>query len=213
VTTEEQVARKKGGAGEKSDAEELEASQEAAQQAEVEQEPADELTELRERLEQAEAEAAEYLDGWQRARAEFANYKKRQEVERSRMVALANGELLRKMLPLVDDFERARETLPVNLSRLTWCEGFFLMRLKLDGILESEGVKPIEAVGQPFDPVYHEAVSYEEAPGHEEGEVVGEIQRGYMLGDRVLRPSLVRVAKAPFAKPKEETNEESESEE
>jgi molecular chaperone GrpE len=201
------VAKKKTGTGAKSVAEEPRTSGD-----EAEGQPEDELEDVRKRLEEAEAQAAEYLDGWQRARAEFANFKKRQEADRSRMIALANSDLLTKLLPLVDDFERARQTLPDNMSRLTWCDGFFLMSLKLDAILESEGVRPIEAVGEPFDPTYHEAISYEEAPGHEEGEVLAEIQHGYMLGDRVLRPAVVRVAKAPSGEAKV-GNEESESEE
>ena len=205
------MAKKRSRAKKKTEAEEPRAADEDQIDA-AKQELGDEPADLRSQLEEAEAQAAEYLDGWQRAQAEFANYKKRREADRGQMIAMASAELLRKMLPLVDDFERARETLPGNLSRLTWCEGFFLMNIKLDAILESEGVKAIEATGQAFDPAYHEAVSYEESPGHEEGEVVGEIQRGYMLGDRVLRPALVRVAKAYSAKP-EVGNESSENEE
>jgi molecular chaperone GrpE len=205
------VGKKKSSARAKSEVEEWQ----AAGDEDVEmpgQEPGDELAELRRHLEEAEAQAAEYLDGWQRAQAEFANYKKRQEADRGQMIAMASAELLRKLLPLVDDFERARETLPDNLGRLTWCEGFFLMRIKLDAILESEGVTAIEALGQPFDPVYHEAISYEEAPGYEEGQVIAEVQRGYMLGERVLRPAVVKVAKASSA-PSDAGNESSESEE
>ncbi len=205
------MGKKKSSARAKSEVEEWQ----AAGDEDVEmpgQEPGDELAELRRHLEEAEAQAAEYLDGWQRAQAEFANYKKRQEADRGQMIAMASAELLRKLLPLVDDFERARETLPDNLGRLTWCEGFFLMRIKLDAILESEGVTAIEALGQPFDPVYHEAISYEEAPGYEEGQVIAEVQRGYMLGERVLRPAVVKVAKASSA-PSDAGNESSESEE
>lgn len=156
-----------------------------------------ELGRLQEELERANAQASEYLDGWQRAQAEFSNYKKRQEAERAQMMALANATLLRRLLPVVDDFERALETLPANLNQLTWCEGVLLIRHKLGGVLESEGVKPIETDGQAFDPRYHEAVTYEEAPGFVEGQIIGEVQRGYTLGERVLRPALVRVAKAP----------------
>lgn len=156
----------------------------------------DEIEELREALAQAEAQAAEYLDGWQRAQAEFSNYKKRQEAERAQMMAFAGMGVLHKLLPAVDDFERALATLPDDLRHLTWCEGLFLIKQKLDGVLESEGVTPIESEGQMFDPRYHEAVTYEEASGYEEGQIIGEVQRGYMLGERVLRPAVVRVAKA-----------------
>jgi molecular chaperone GrpE len=168
----------------------------------------EDLERLQEELEKANAQASEYLDGWQRAQAEFSNYKKRQEAERAQVMALANAALLRKLLPVVDDFERALETLPANLSQLTWCEGVLLIRHKLGSILESEGVKPIEADGQAFDPRYHEAVTYEEAPGYAEGQIIGEVQRGYVLGERVLRPALVRVARAPAVAEPESPGEE-----
>lgn len=158
-----------------------------------------ELEQLQKELEQAKAQAAEYLDGWQRAQAEFSNYKKRQEAERAQMVQLASMGLLRKLLPVTDDFERAIATLPDNLSRLSWCEGILLIKHKLDAILESEGVKPIETAGKSFDPLYHEAVTYEETAGYADGQIISEVQRGYMMGERVLRPALVRVAKAPAA--------------
>jgi molecular chaperone GrpE len=156
---------------------------------------------LKERLARAEAQAAEYLDGWQRTQAEFSNYKKRQEAERIQMMTLANVNLLRKLLPIADDFERAMASLPSNLSQLTWCEGIALIKTKLDLLLDSEGVKPIEAAGKPFDPRVHEAVTHEETTAHEDGHIIGEVQRGYTLGERVLRPALVRVAKAPTPQP------------
>ena len=120
------------------------------------------------------------------------------------MMSLASVALLRKLLPVVDDFDRAMTTLPTNLSQLTWCEGISLIKCKLDAVLESEGVKPIESEGQTFDPRYHEAVTYEEVSGYEDGQVISEVQRGYMLGERVLRPALVRVAKVSVDQPKEE---------
>lgn len=182
-----------------------ERKEEQLEQAEVEEvkveaeKKDEELERLQKELEQAKAQAAEYLDGWQRAQAEFSNYKKRQEAERAQMAQFASMGLLRKLLPVVDDFERAIATLPDNLSRLSWCEGILLIKHKLDAILESEGVKPIETAGKSFDPLYHEAVTYEEAPGYEEGQIISEVQRGYMMGERVLRPAMVRVAKAPAA--------------
>jgi len=174
-----------------------EASTQAVEEKPVEAaEAAGELERLRNELEKAQAQAAEYLDGWQRAQAEFSNYRKRQEAERAQLIAFANAGLLRKLLPIVDDFERAFATMPDGLGRLTWCEGILLIKHKLDAILESEGVKPIVTEGQVFDPLYHEAITYEEAEGYKEGHIIGEVQRGYMLGERVLRPALVRVAKA-----------------
>jgi molecular chaperone GrpE len=162
-----------------------------------------ELAGLQEELEKAKAQAAEYLDGWQRAQAEFSNYKKRQGADRAQMIARANADLLRKLLPVVDDFERAMATLPANLSRLTWCQGVSLIKHKLDAVLDSEDVELIDTEGQVFDPCYHEAVTYEEIEGYEDGQIIGEVQRGYVLGERVLRPALVRVAKAPAPQPEE----------
>lgn len=177
---------------------------------EVEEEPEElsELEKLQKELEEAKAQAAEYLDGWQRTQAEFSNYKKRQEAERTQVRAFANANLLRKLLPIVDDFERAATTLPSDLAQLTWCEGIFMIRHKLDSVLESEGVKPIETEGESFDPRYHEAVTHEEVPGYEEGQIIGEVQRGYILDERVLRPALVRVAKAPTAQPEDKDDED-----
>ena len=176
----------------------LEEKQEKAAQ----EEQKEELTtqeKLEAELEKAQAQAAEYLDGWQRTQAEFSNYKKRQETERAQMITLANAGLLRKLLPVVDDFERALATLPSHLEQLTWSEGILIIKRKLDAIIESEGVKPIETAGQTFDPRYHEAVTHEEAPGYQEDQIIGEVQKGYTLGERILRPALVRVAKAPPA--------------
>ena len=154
-----------------------------------------ELEALRQELEKAKAQAAEYLDGWQRARAEFANYKKRHEQERTELFKLANTTLITRLLPIFDDFERAFQTLPRNLLSLTWIDGVVLIYRKLQAILEAEGLTLMEAEGQSFDPLVHEAVTYEESEEHQEGQIIGEVQRGYKLGDRVLRPALVRVAK------------------
>lgn len=159
--------------------------------------PEEELARLRQELEKVKAQAAEYLDGWQRTQAEFANYRKRQEAELQQRVQMNNAVLIARILPVLDDLERAEQTLPAGLRSLTWVDGIFLIRRKLEAILEAEGLRPIETEGKSFDPLYHEALTYEEVPGYEEGQIIGEVQRGYMLGDRVLRPALVRVARAP----------------
>jgi molecular chaperone GrpE len=153
------------------------------------------LTALRQELEEQKAKAAEYLDGWQRARAEFANYKKRIEKEQEDMVRFANGTFIIKVLPVMDDFERAFQVLPPGMMGMTWLEGIALIHRKLQMLLEQEGVTLIETEGQMFDPTLHQAVTYEESQGHEEGQIIGQVQKGYKMGDKVLRPSLVRVAK------------------
>jgi molecular chaperone GrpE len=152
------------------------------------------LEALRTELEQVQTQAAEYLDGWQRARAEFANYKKRVEAEREGLRRTSTEALLLKLLPVVDDFERAIHTLPEESPDAPWADGIKMILRKLQTVLESEDVTPIEAAGKPFDPLWHEAVMQEETEDHPDGNVIEEMQRGYRLGNRVLRPSMVKVA-------------------
>lgn len=155
----------------------------------------DELAALQQKLNEAESKAEEYLDQWKRAAADFANYRKRVEKEQDELYQYANAGLITRILTVLDDFERAFQTMPDNLAHLTWVEGIMLIDRKLRAILEQEGVQPIEAMGKPFDPLYHEAVMHEETADHEDGQVIAELQRGYRLHDRVLRPTLVKVAK------------------
>jgi molecular chaperone GrpE len=152
---------------------------------------------LQAELEQAQAQATEYLEGWQRARAEFANYKRRVEAEREDLRRASNEALLLKLLPVVDDFERALQTLPEELAEVPWVNGVKMISRKLQALLESERVTPIQAAGQPFDPLVHEAVIQEETDEYPDEHVIEEMQRGYRLGERVLRPAMVKVASNP----------------
>ena len=161
-----------------------------------------EIENLQKELEEAKQEAAEYLEQLQRSQAEFANYKKRNERERDDFVKLANAALISKLLPILDDCERALQTVPDNLRNLTWVEGIILIERRLRMTLEEEGLTEIEALGQKFDPELHHAAVREETTGHKEDEIISELQKGYKLNDRVLRPSMVRVA----AKPSEKSN-------
>jgi len=172
-----------------------ERSRQSPEQDEGSTEEVDEVTVLSRELEEQKAKASEYLDGWQRAQAEFANYKKRIEKEQEDLVKFANGAFITKLLPVMDDFERAFQTLPPNLMGITWLEGIALIQRKLQMLLEQERVTIIETEGQFFDPTLHQAVTHEESEEHEEGQIIGEVQKGYEMGDKVLRPSLVRVAK------------------
>jgi molecular chaperone GrpE len=153
------------------------------------------LEAVRAELEQVQAQAAEYLDGWQRARAEFANYKKRVDAERVESRRISNEALLLKLLPVIDDFERACQTIPEDLADGSWVDGIAMILRKLRSVLEGENVTPIEAEGQPFDPKWHEAVMQEETDDHPDGYVTEVMQKGYRLGERVLRPSMVKVAR------------------
>lgn len=150
---------------------------------------------LSQQLEQERARSAEYLDNWRRAAADFSNYRKRAEKETSEFSKFANSTLIARLLPVLDDLDRAFQTVPEDLRDLTWVDGVMLISRKLRAILEAEGLKAIEALGKPFDPNFHEAVIHEETDKADEGIVTGELQKGYMLGERVLRPTLVKVAK------------------
>jgi molecular chaperone GrpE len=156
-----------------------------------------ELARLRRELDEVRSQAAQHLDGWQRAQADFANYRKRRDAEQQRQTQLSNAQLIVKALPVLDDLERAAQTLPPEVINLPWTEGILLIKRKLEVVLETEGVRPIETTDCAFDPFYHEAVSYEESPGREDGQIIAEVCRGYTLGDQVIRPALVRVACAP----------------
>ncbi len=152
--------------------------------------------ELRTALEEERARAEEYLDQWKRARAEFANFKKRNEKEREELLKFANSVLIARLLPTLDDFERATKTIPDKIHTLTWVEGIFLIYRKLQVILEQEGVSEIGAeVGKDFDPTIHEAVVHEESEEYKGGQIIDILQKGYKLHDRVVRPTLVKVAK------------------
>jgi molecular chaperone GrpE len=155
----------------------------------------EELDQLRRRLATLETEAAEARGGWQRSAADFANYRRRTEQDREATLGLANEMLLLKLLAVVDDFDRALAQMPRELEHLGWIEGIWLVERKLRALLESEGVTPIEATGKPFDPREHEAVVHEETTSVPDETVIGELQRGYRIRDRVLRPALVSVAK------------------
>jgi molecular chaperone GrpE len=148
------------------------------------------VQDLEARIAQLEKEVTENKDNWLRATADFRNYKRRTEQERVDLIRGASAGLLLKLLPVLDDFERAINNLPVEVAETAWYGGFRLIPQKLQAILESEGVTPIEALGKEFDPAFHEAVIFEEGGGHT---VTAELQKGYMLRDKVLRPTMVKV--------------------
>lgn len=155
-----------------------------------------ELDELRTRAEQAEQEAAENKAAWQRSAADFQNYRRRMDQQRDEEAGLANEVLLLKLLGIADDFGRAIEHVPADQQHSPWVEGIAAIDRKMGALLESEGVSVAEpAEGKPFDPREHDAIAYEESDVVPEGTVLRELQRGYRIRDRVLRPSLVSVAK------------------
>lgn len=166
----------------------------------------EQIAEFQVRAEVAEAEVEavrndlEAVKGqWQRTAADFANYRRRSEEEKYAGQASATEALLRRVLGIADDLDRALEHVPADQRESPWVEGVTAIERKLVGALEAEGVVAIVAVGEPFDPRLHEAVSMEPTHDVAEGTVTQELQKGYQLRDRVLRPSLVVVATPPTA--------------
>jgi molecular chaperone GrpE len=150
-----------------------------------------EVEALKKQIEEAEAKASEYKDSWMRSQAEFQNYKKRLERDNDMMRTYMKGDIVKKILPLLDDLERAMQN---RSADDLWASGIELIVRKFQSLLESEGIKRIEAEGAVFDPNFHEAISNEPNNEVESGHVIAVVQNGYMLGERVIRPALVRVA-------------------
>jgi molecular chaperone GrpE len=155
------------------------------------EQPQVDVAELMKRLDEAEAKVAEHRDGWQRAQAEFVNYKNR--IQRDQEISRANmkGDIIQKILPVLDDLQLALQNRPADEA---WASGIELIARKFQSVLELEGVKRIEAEGQPFDPNFHEAISHEPNADVPSEHVIAVARNGYMLGERVIRPALVRVA-------------------
>jgi molecular chaperone GrpE len=158
-----------------------------------EAEPGVDLASLQAERDEARKYAAEYLDGWQRAMAEFANYKKRIERDREQVQQTLSGAIIKRYLEVADDLERAFKTRPQDGDGAAWASGIELIYRKLLAILDSQDVKPMDALGQPFDPNRHEAIGQMESTVYPSGHIAEVIQNGYLIGDRVLRPALVRI--------------------
>jgi len=183
-------------------------------------EPEDPVAVLKEALAQAQAQAEEYLDGWQRARAEFANYRRREEQRREQSQTEIAGRVLGHFLPVLDDLERAFSSVPLEVQDSPWMEGLSLVAQKMLSGMEKEGVAPIPVEqGDPFDPSVHMAVLHLPCDGYDEGQIAMVLQRGYTIGKRVLRPAMVQVssgrtcedadgaAEEPASSSAEETND------
>ena len=146
-------------------------------------------------LAEARRERDDYYDRLLRQSAEFDNYRKRTERERREMAQYAAGDVLEELLPVVDAFERALQA-EAGPDAAAYRTGVELIYKQLQDLLAKRGVTPIEAVGKPFDPRFHQAITYEPSPGRADGEVAEEVRRGYLHGDRLLRPAMVKVARA-----------------
>ncbi len=159
-----------------------------------EENPGEAETEDVEALKQTIAEekttAETNMAGWQRAQADFVNYKRRTEQEKEDLGRFANATLIISLLPILDDLERAFTSVPHNLAKLSWVDGIRLIERKLRAFLEAQGLSSIETLGEPFDPNLHEAAMHGKG---KEGIVIDELQKGYKLHDRIIRPATVVV--------------------
>lgn len=150
---------------------------------------------LKTELDDARRAGEEYVALLQRERAEFANYRRRTAEERQRDAGLAGEDLIRKVLAIADDFDRAIDSRPADIAEHAWVEGVAAIDRKLRALLESEGVNQVDAEpGKRFDPREHDAIANVRGTGRAAGEIVEEVRRGYRLRDRVIRPALVAVA-------------------
>jgi molecular chaperone GrpE len=148
-----------------------------------------------EEIDQLKENAESYMRGWQQERADFSNYRKRIEREQIEALEDIKADVVKRYLVILDDVERALKTRPRDDETGAWAEGIELIHKKLQGILEAEGVQRIPAENEQFDPTRHEAITHEESADHTSGQIIEIVQQGYTIGDRVIRPALVRVAK------------------
>jgi len=165
---------------------------EESQTSQVEPEVAgvEDIEALKQALAEEKAKAEANLAGWQRAQADFINYKRRSEQEKEEIGKFANSVFMLNLLPILDDLERAFISVPPHLAKLSWVDGIRLIERKLWATLEAQGLSQIKALGEPFDPNLHEAAMHGKG---KEGMVIEELQKGYKLHDRVIRPAMVVV--------------------
>jgi len=171
-------------------------------EAEIEQ--VEDIETLKQALIEEKNEVDKYLASWQRTQADFDNYRKRAEQERSELVEFANKTLILNLLPILDNFERAFASLPAELSDSSWTEGIKLIYNELKTTLEAQGLVEIKAKGEPFDPYFHEAIMQQEG---DKGIVVEEIQKGYEFKGKVIRCSMVTVGKGKEEKNRADSSE------
>lgn len=154
----------------------------------------DHISALEAQIAQLKAESQDNLHGWQRSRAEFANYKRRTSQELTDARERGATEALAKVLPIMDDFERALDNVPDDLQGHPWLNGTALILKNMRKVMDSYDIEVVDPVGQEFDPNLHEAVGMDTSDEYESGIVTATLQKGYRSGERVLRPALVRVA-------------------
>jgi len=167
----------------------------SAEKQKPEETRADDVAALEQELAASQSQAKEYSEGWQRERADFLNYKKRVERDQTQLSQVIAANIIKKYLSVMDDMERALSNRPQSAETQDWWAGVELIYRKLTGILEAEGVQVIPSVGEVFDPNLHEAITHEDSDSVESGKVIAVVQQGYRIGERIIRPALVRVAR------------------
>jgi molecular chaperone GrpE len=156
---------------------------------------AETVSDLQEQISVERAKADEMKQQWLRAQADFANYRRRVEQEREQQARLAAWTVIQDIVPILDNLDLTLANLPESVRSLPWTDGLLLVDRQLRATLEKQGLKPIEAVGTLFDPALHEAIMHQESSEHADNEIMSELRRGYLLHDKVVRPTLVKVAK------------------
>lgn len=151
---------------------------------------------LQQELERQKERSEHNLEQWKRTAANLENYRKRVEKERVELLRSGQATLIAQLLPVLDDFERAFQTVPFALNSFTWTEGLALIDRKLSLILQQQGLEEINALGAPFDPALHAGLMEEETTAYADGHVMAVLQKGYMLHDKVLRPAMVKIARS-----------------
>ena len=169
-----------------SDAEPMQGSEDKAAAVDVES--------LKQEIESLKAQSEHHLDQWKRAAANLENYRRRVEKERGDLLKAGQATLIAQLLPVLDDLERAFQTLPPTLRSLTWIDGVALIERKINMVLEQHGLQEIEAFDQPFDPARHQSILQEDTTDYPDGHVMAVLQKGYQLHDKVLRPAMVKIA-------------------
>ncbi len=176
--------------------EQIEVVAEEADEAAGFEEEAEDLEEetLESQLERALAQVDEFKAALQRERADFVNFRKRIEREKTEMRANSTANTVAQFLPILDDFDRALASTSQEMNDTEWLKGFSMIHKKFNDLLHQLGVEPIDPLGEPFDPNYHEAIGSEDSDEYDSGAVIHVLQKGYMLDSRCIRPAMVRVA-------------------
>lgn len=166
------------------------------------------LAELKGQVAHEREAATDYMSRWQRAQADFSNFKRRSQQEQEQREAQIAGRVVATLLPALDSFERAFATLPPTLRGFSWIDGIALVHLQIHNALAAHGIQAVEAEpGQAFDPLRHESIGAVESADHPEGHIAVVLQRGYEAKGLLLRPALVQIARAPRPEPESATDD------